>query len=152
MQVIPREQQSGREREGKCVWNGGCEKHGKSLHNHFEFHNKQQKSNLRTCKKYRTHAMQHATNSGNPLPLSTPLAYPVKSIEKFAAALANRQNGIRISGRTHKKAMWQARRWRRSRVRDMEKLLWFYWNQSMGVAYSPSLCLDRPPLPANNMK
>lgn len=85
-------------------------------------------------------------------PFPPPLAYPVQSIEKFAAALANRQNGIRISGRTHKKAMWQARRWRRSRVRDMEKLLWFYWNQSMGVAYSPSLCLDRPPLPANNMK
>lgn len=55
-----------------------------SLHNHFEFHNKQQKSNLRTCKKYCTHAMQHATN-----PSILP-SCPFQSEEKFAAGLANR--------------------------------------------------------------
>lgn len=54
-----------------------------------------------------------------------------------------------------KKRCGKRRKWRRIRgtagvavwrVRDMEKLLWFYWNQSMGVAYITLLllCLDHP--------
>lgn len=115
-----------RERHGECE--GG--KNMESLHNHFEFHNKQQKSNLRTCKKYCTHAMQHATNPSTlpSLSLSFCQLLPLSICRKVCSSLGQ-QNGIRISGRTHKKRCGKREenvKGKRERVRDMEKLLWFY--------------------------
>lgn len=110
--------------------NAECEggKNMESLHNHFEFHNKQQKSNLRTCKKYCTHAMQHATNPSTLPSLFLSQLLPLSICRKVCSSLGQ-QNGIRISGRTHKKRCSKREenvKGKREGVRDMEKLLWFY--------------------------
>lgn len=113
------------EGEACRMWRG---KNMESLHNHFEFHNKQQKSNLRTCKKYCTHAMQHATNPSTLPSLFLSQLLPLSICRKVCSSLGQ-QNGIRISGRTHKKRCSKREenvKGKREGVRDMEKLLWFY--------------------------
>lgn len=113
-----------REKHAECEGRKNME----SLHNHFEFHNKQQKSNLRTCKKYCTHALQHATNPSTLPSLFLSQLLPLSICRKVCSSLGQ-QNGIRISGRTHKKRCSKREenvKGKREGVRDMEKLLWFY--------------------------